>query len=149
MLKKFWLWLGKTPEQYAEGGIEYVYNHMEFDYPRFCELEEYAKSIVDCDAKTEEEIDDLLVIMALDNESEHILEYIEENSSEEQFRIIVEAGTKHMQYHARWQLCELLYRRKPAGFMDKLMKLACDKHWYVRKRAENVINCLMGETHSS
>lgn len=56
--------------------------------------------------------------MALDNESESVLDYFEDNSSEEQLQKIIEQGVSHLYSNARWQISELLYRRKPENYQN-------------------------------
>ena len=92
VLEKFWKWFGKTPEEHATCDIEYIYGNMEYDYPYFDELEKYAFKVVDNDIIEYDEIYDLITIMALDNESENVLDYIEDYSSNTQIEKIVEIG---------------------------------------------------------
>ena len=145
LLDEFWKWLGKTPEEYARDGLEYVYDHMEFDFPNFSTFWNFAIEIVDKNMNSDKDIYDLLTILAIDNEGENVLEYIEDNSSVEQVEKIIEIGVSHLQPEARWQLTELLYTRHPDNYMDYLTKLSNDEHWYVRKRAKNCIEYLQDE----
>lgn len=145
LLIQFWIWLGKTPEQYANEGILFVWGHEEEDFPEFLKLMELAENVVNSNDMSEDSINDLLTVMALDNESESLLEYIEEFSSNEQLEQITRLGLIHLQSEARWQIAELLYRRKPKNYRQYLSELACDSHWYVRKRANNCIELLKEE----
>lgn len=138
-LKDFWEWFQKTPEQYAMCELQYIYNHMEYDYPEYQALIDFATQVVDNNTKNEDDIYDLLTIMALDNESENILDYIEDNSTDEQIQIIIKLGMSHLQPHARWQIAELLYRRKPKDYLCNLIILSIDNNSYVSQRALNCI----------
>ena len=142
LLNEFWKWLKKTPEEYAASGLEYVNNCMEFDYPQFEELKKSAIQIVDKNIMNGEAIYNLLTIMALDNESENILDYLEDNSSNEQLQMIIEIGMTHIQPEARWQLAELIYRRLPRDHINYLLALTNDDNAYVKKRAQNCIEQL-------
>jgi putative protease len=59
-----------------------------------------------------------------------------------QLKVIVKLGLLHLQYNARWQLAELLYRRRPENWKIHLNELSNDEHHYVRKRALNCIELL-------
>lgn len=145
LLIQFWIWLGKTPEQYANEGVAQIDGSEECDFPYFSKLIKHAQDIVKNNLRFDESIDELLTVMALDNESESLLEYIEEYSSNEQLEQIIQLGLIHLQSEARWQIAELLYRRKPKNYRQYLSELACDSHWYVRKRANNCIELLKEE----
>ena len=139
------MWIGKNPEQYATDGLEYVYDHMEFDYPGFEALKRLAMEIVNNDSRFDEDICNLLTVLALDNEGANMLYYIEENSSEEQLRKIIKLGIAHLQPEARWQLAEIIYQRRPPNYKNYLTKLSNDNHPYVRKRASNCLEYLKEE----
>ena len=146
LLESFWKWLNKSPQEYAiYGAGKFVYGRMEDDFPRFEELLEYAKSIVDKNILNEEAIDELFTIMALDNESEIILDYIDDFSSEEQLKRIIDIGINHMHYQGRWQLAELLYRRRLKDYMEYLLLLSKDGNPCVSKRASNCISYIAEE----
>ena len=149
MLEQFWQWLGKNPEKYAEEGLEYLFNHMEYDFPGSCVLLEMAYDIVKKDITTYDEIYDLLTEMAIEHESEMILNFIVDNSSDEQIQKIVAIGITHLQPNARWQLAEILYRRRPSEYTHYLKKLSEDAHPYVRQRANNCIELLKKESNNA
>ncbi len=117
---------------------------MEFDFPEFEALKGYAYDIVNSNVVLTNEISDLLTVMALDNEGENLLEYIEEHSSNEQLNMIVEVGVSHLQPAARWQIAELICRRKPENYLKYLSVLSEDSHSYVRQRAQNCIEYSFG-----
>ena len=142
LLSKCWKWIGKTPEEYSKDGLQYIHGHMEFDYPEFDAIKNRAMRIVDSGTMLNEHINVFLTIMALDNESEQILDYATENCSEEQVRVIVDIGIDHLQPNARWQLAELIYSRRPENFIQSLEKLSKDRHPYVRRRANSCIERL-------
>ena len=142
ILFAFWQWLKKTSEEYARQGLNQNKGEFEDDFPLFNELLAYAREIVDCNTLDSSAIEELVVIMGIDNECESILDYIEENASALQIEKIVEIGASHPQYHSRWQLAELLFRRKPLNYYEHLIKLSNDNHPYVRRRALNCIERL-------
>jgi hypothetical protein len=142
LLEDFWKWLGKTPEEYANCGIDQRNGAEEDNFDGFVELLSFARRVIDKGLTDNSSINDMLTIMALDNESESILEYIEENCSDEQLSMIINMGFSHLQPEARWQLAELIYRMLPENYYSLLLKLTEDKHFYVRKRAKNCIELL-------
>ena len=142
LLRQFWEWIEMTPEQYANEKENIADDKSEFFFPKFATLIKYAEYIVGKNSLIESEINDLLTILALDNESESVLEYVEIHSSDEQVESIVSQGMSHIQPNARWQLAELIYRRKVTDYRVKLTSLSEDEHPYVRKRALNCLNYL-------
>ena len=142
LLKKFWKWLNITPEEYARCGVSQRNGEAEENYDYFAELLVFARSVIDEGLTDNSSIDDMLTILALDNESESVLEYIEENCSDKQLSIILKKGLSHLQPEARWQLAELIYRRRPENYYSLLLKLAEDNHFYVRQRAGNCLELL-------
>lgn len=142
LLKEFFKWANKTPQEYAQHGMNQNLGEFEEDFPGFYVLTDKAKQAIDENVTDEDVLCDVLTVMALDNESEGILEYICDESSEQQVQTLVAQGLTHPCYHTRWLLALLLSRRKPHGFEQDLRKLAQDKHPYVRMRAKEEISCL-------
>ena len=141
-IEDFWRWLGISSESYANKGIRQIDGREECDFPFFEELLDYAKSIIDFDVVSDKEINDLFVVMSIDNESENILDYIESNSSEEQIAKLISLGINHIQYQGRWQLAELIYRRKPKNYENFLSILSADSNSVVSSRAKNLLTLL-------
>ncbi len=139
LLEQFWEWLPISYEKYAVNGLSQLRGKFEDDFPFFSDLLAYAELIVKNEFIDSEHIDDLLTVMALDNEAECVLELIESDSSEKQLQYIISVGIKHPLYETRWQLAELICRKKPDGYVSLLQILSNDSHPYVKKRA---VNCL-------
>ena len=145
LLKEFWEWLPVSYEEYSKKGISQLNGNYEDNFPKINELIEHAKKIVDDNLTSDNDMDDLLTIMGIDNEAEEIMEYIEENSSDEQINRLIYIGINHPLHDARWQVAELLYRRKPQRYADFLKILSSDSNMYVRKRAMNCIEMINQE----
>ena len=139
-LDLFWEWSGMTPEKYSTEGMNQNKGKFEDEFPFFQELISYAIDLINNNALDEVSVDEIIIIMALDNECENVLEYIVDNSSDEQTKRIIEYGIGHSQYNARWQIAELIFRRRSTDFWRYLSKLSLDNHPYVRRRALNLIN---------
>ena len=139
ILENFWKWLGITPYEYSLNISVNLSEKPEFYYPQYNELLELAKSIVDSGTTDHEKICDLLTIMAIDNESESVLEYIQHFSSIVQLNAIIDIGISHMQKAARWQTAELIFQKKVKNYMFYLENLKNDSDEYVRKRASNLL----------
>ena len=142
LLEQFWKWIDLTPLQYAQTHLDQKSGVYEDQFPYMENLRSYAKEIVDKGILTNECLDDLLTIMAIDNESEDTLDYITKNGSDKQIEKIARIGTTHLQPHARWQTAELICRRNLNNCMDLLLILSNDEDQYVKKRAVNCINAL-------
>ena len=139
-LKEFWEWLPVSYDEYATSGVLQSSIGCEENFDHFNQLLIYAESIIRSDKVDAESINDLLSILALDNEMESILELIVERSSKKQLQSIIFHGIKHPLYHARWQLAEIIYRRKPKCYKEHLYALSQDSHPYVKKRSMNCLN---------
>ncbi len=137
---------GKSPTEYAKKGMNQNHGEFEDEFPFFSECIEYAKQIVDHQNLNAENIDDLLTIMAIDNESESVLEYIEEKSSKEQLQIIIELGITHNLMGARWQVAELIYRTNVPNAIELLNVLKRDPCEYVSRRANNCLSLIETST---
>ena len=137
----FWSWLGKSKEEYAQNGVDQRIIY-EDDFPFFEELIDYSRDIVDFDILSTCVIECLLTVMALDHEAECVLDYIEMHSSEKQFNILIKMGINCSYYQTRWQIAELLYRRKPSKYLEKLTFLSHDSNFVVSSRAKNLLNNL-------
>jgi len=144
MLEDFWKWSGITPEQYANDSraLERCIGMLEFDYPNYPELIQYGKDIINRRSISIQQMDDLLTILAIDNEDEDILDYIVDHLSLSNLLQCIKQGINHIQPNARWQLAEIISRRKPLNARIYLEKLCCDSNDYVRKRARNVLNLI-------
>ena len=142
LIQQFWDWAGKTPDEYARVGMNQNKGEFEDDFPMFNELLFLARNIVDNDVLDDDVLGELLVVMALDDEGENTLDYIEERSSDEQLERIIKLGMAHFQPNVRWQLAELICSRKPNNYYEYLLILSNDEHYYVRQRAKNLIEYL-------
>lgn len=109
ILNGFWEWAGISPEYYANESTECLNGSPEYYYPQFDQLIEYAQNIIRHDSMSKENVDDLLTIMALDNEAEDVLDYLSSHASQEQIERIAFCGKNHIQPNARWQIAELVY----------------------------------------
>ena len=151
LISQFWLWMeknfGKSPKEYAEKGMNQNHGEFEDAFPLFAECITYAKYIVDSDTLEADKLDDLLTIMAFDNESENVLEYIEEKSYGKQVQRIIELGVTHIQMGARWQIAELIYRTNDPNAEKLLNVLKNDPHEYVSRRAENCLSLIETSTN--
>lgn len=138
----FWKWADITPEDYANRGIPLTSDKAPFNYPLYDKLIAYAEQLLQNKNLTREELSDFLTIMALDNETEDILDYATDNATEAQLQQILQYGMNFSQPEARWQLTELAYRRRSREYLDYLWTLYCDTNSYVRKRAKNCLEYL-------
>jgi len=141
-LQDFWAWAEITPEEYAKNGIDLLSEKAPFNYPNFDFLIEYCCESIQKDFLTDKEIDDILTIMALDNETQDVLDMLEKKLPQQFEQRLIHIGLKHLQHEARWQLAELIYRRQPEGYEKYLRILAKDEHAYVQKRAKNALSYL-------
>ena len=128
-----------SPEEYAlisDNSVE------EYMYPNWTEMLKTVQEIVDRDIWDWKDIRFILVLMALDNETEDVLDYLSENGSDKLTRRIIEEGKSFFLSDTRWQCAELIGRRCKSGGEDLLKPFLTDRDPYVRKRASNVRDLL-------
>ena len=130
----FWHWIQLSPNQYAE--LSRKRDLEEFLFPQWNDLiNETEKAI--CTLPSEEAIDQILTVMAFDNECEDVLDYIVSNGTDAFIAQLLKIGVHYCQPHARWQCAELIRKRCPENGRKYLYELAKDPDEYVRKRAIN------------
>ena len=139
LLDDFWMWLEMSPEQYSEIGVDLKSSKCEFHYPKFEELLCYVRRVACQKVISNDEIEDILTIMALDNETEDVLDFLVDNLPDCHMNALIEKGLHHLQWEARWQLAELIYRRRFVNCEHYLQILTNDTMPYVRKRAKNCL----------
>lgn len=138
ILQSFWKWFNITPGQYAREDMFVD----ELEFPQFAELISTCEKLIKIGIFTDGIIDDILTIMAIDNEAEDILNVVVDTISDKDLKKFIALGVNHIQPNTRWQIAELIYRRRPVNAMEYLVILSKDNNAYVRKRALNCINYL-------
>lgn len=135
MLSLFWSWAGYDARNFSTDGFTYADEKEPFYFPG---LSEMRKLCYECEngILSEKEAEDYLTCMALDNEEEYILDHCAECAPDEFILTIAQASLNHTQWHARWQIAELLGRRKIPQWEVLLYRLSQDSHPYVRQRAK-------------
>ena len=142
-LSKFWDWAQITFNEYASNVIPSAARQAEWEgeYPGWPRLESEVKSLILQLNKSKEfdsdAVQDVLTVLAIDNESEGILESIQSSvSNNELINKLIEETRNFKSYHARWQIVELI---KESAIPDKASKLKWfalnDSDKYVQRRA--------------
>ena len=142
LITEFWLWLNISKEEYMsmsekQESSNYV-DYEEYMFPFWEDLIDEIRNEIDDEKLDLQSIDKILTVMALDNENEDVLDYIVDNASDEYVEYIVQNGSDCLYYNARWQLAEILGRRKTRNWKELIAFLLSDKNPYVAKRANNV-----------
>ena len=146
MLNRFWIWAKTTPEEYAfrtsQEGCKQVKSSLcngqePFDGPIFYDLRKQAIQTICATIVSEADLKAFLMVMALDNEDEDLLDFAIDSLSDEMIERIVNMGVNFPQKEARWQVAVLIRRRKPKGWELLLQLLQNDQDEYVRRRAMN------------
>ena len=142
LLDEFWRWLAISPEEYIQiiEKCSVSNNIEEFAFPQWNELLKQAENSIVNEHLDNSSMDNVLVVMALDNENEDILDYIVDNTSHMYINKFVRHGMRTPFSHARWQIAEILGRRKPLGWEEHLLTLCADKNQYVAKRARHILH---------
>ena len=143
ILNSFWDWIHLTPQAYAEFSRE-AKNLEEYSFPFWQRMISETINLINESPSNESDIDSILTVMSIDNETEDILDYIAQNGSDTFICRILKIGVVHLQPHARWQCAELIRRRNPINGDTLLSQLLSDPDAYVRKRAQNVLDCVVG-----
>lgn len=138
LLASFWEWIQMTPQLYAIESMRQP-DLEEYMFPLWDEMYYKTVELIDSNTMDKDAMDFILTAMALDNETEDILNYITENASTPFISGLISLGVDHMQPNARWQCAELIRRRKPPNGDIVLKQLLLDSVEYVVKRAKNAI----------
>ena len=160
LLNEFWQYLKMTPEEYSMCSMNQDLE--EYFFPRWEEIKNIAYSLIDSEKMDSESLDMVLLIMALDNEEEYITDYLTEegrnneyimeisgnsgNCSDKYIEKLSERAIRFPQPHARWQVAEVLRRRRTKNTLSILEKLLSDENAYVRHRAKySYLDIIWGE----
>ncbi|WP_374018176.1 HEAT repeat domain-containing protein [Paenibacillus thiaminolyticus] len=133
-LKHFWEWIGVSTREYellgTMNGLE------EFMYPRWDELLWLTyRAVEDLEKGEDSNIALILEVMALDNEGETILIECENKVSNSSLEILIKSGTSFPFSNTRWQIAELIGRKKNKTWEKYLLKLFEDDDKYVQRRS--------------
>ena len=90
------------------------------------------------------DMDCLLTMMALDDETEDVLDCLTAQGDELLISVLTHAGLRSIFPQARWQCAELLGRRSIPDGMALLRQYANDRDAYVAKRARNAMKAITG-----
>jgi hypothetical protein len=115
-------------------------NRFSVDPVEFPMLEQMQRACIACinNDLPVQELDAFLMCLAIDNESERILDACKSQANELFLHQLISNGVNHPQSGARWQIAELLRRDIPDR--ERYLKMLLqDKDAYVRKRAGNVL----------
>lgn len=136
----FWRWIKMSPQEYAQKSRQIDLE--EYMFPDWDNLISKVKKTIQKSYSNDEAVDMVLIVMALDNEDEEVLDFISDNGSDYFVKKMVERSVNHLQPHARWQCAELIRRRKPDNGKRVLKKMLTDSDEYVRKRAKTALEDL-------
>ncbi|MBR1758895.1 MAG: hypothetical protein IJ744_09255 [Lachnospiraceae bacterium] len=84
-------------------------------FPLWNEMMDATIELVKQEPLEESVLHQILTVMAIDNETEDVLDYLTDHASDLFVSKLIEVGVKHEQPGARWQCAELIRRRKPCG----------------------------------
>lgn len=132
MVSSFWMW--------SNGRNDYTQTLPcnSFHFPQFEQLCNLCISLINSPLSADE-ANAFLMSMAIDSETEKILDACKEYANPDFLHMLLTAGVTFPQHETRWQLAELLRKDIP----DKnlfLGILLSDPNSYVRKRATNILN---------
>ena len=137
ILLRFWSWAGYDARSFSADGFACVDEKEPFYFPELSEMRELCYA---CESGilSAREAEDYLTCMALDNEEEYILDHCAQCAPDDFILSIAQASLGHVQWNARWQIAELLGRRRMPQAEELLDRLSQDSHPYVRRRAKNM-----------
>lgn len=143
LITEFWQWLGMSKEKYIfkmENPQNSSIDFEEYMFPKWSALLDEARENIREERLEPESLEKVLTVMALDNETEDVLDFIVENASDNYIEKFVQYGVLSILYHARWQIAEILGRRQPRNWENLIDELVKDENAYVSKRAANIRN---------
>ena len=141
-IHNLWHWLKMTPRQYAEccgtGDPE------PYMFPEWEKMLDEVCSLIKRGGLFPADMDCLLTMMALDDETEDVLDCLTVQGDELLISVLTHAGLHSIFPQARWQCAELLGRRSIPDGMALLRQYANDRNAYVAKRARNAMKAITG-----
>ncbi len=137
-LNSFWSWFGLDSYQYINKRSGNPKE--EFMYPYWDRMLEKAKEAIRSNSTDIALLNNILMVLALDNEREELLDYLSSYDVSQSFCVkLIEAGLSHPQPNARWQIAVLARRRLKNDALPYLNVLMNDVDCYVRKRTQNEV----------
>lgn len=141
LLCEFWAWLGISRQEYLRRSVSVEFE--EYMFPKWSFLiNETFHAISREDMCI---IPSIMEVMALDNESENVLDYLSENATSSFLDNIYMRLPECSFHHARWQGAELIQRRPTTVGKEILYCLISDENSYVKKRAQNSYFAILKE----
>ena len=141
-IHNLWHWLKMTPRQYAEccgtGDPE------PYMFPEWEKMLDEVCSLIKRGGLFPADMDCLLTMMALDDETEDVLDCLTARGDELLISVLTHAGLRSIFPQARWQCAKLLGRRSIPDGMALLRQYANDRDAYVTKRARNAMKAITG-----
>ncbi len=135
-LQNFWQWADTDISNYEINGIPNGIE--EIEYPGWENLISTSQKLI-LDLEKGEYSDQiillLLEIMALDNENEDILDMCGSILSRNSLELLITKGVSFHLSHARWQIAELIGKKKDKNWQNYLLLLINDSNKYVQRRA--------------
>ena len=135
LLSEFWKWANVSFDEYrTDETVFYKKYHLvieEFSFPKWNELLQAAKEQISEGSCSE----DVFTVLALDNEREELLDFIEENTTDSQLEALARNAISFPLWNARWQIAEILKRRDTSFSNEYLLLYQKDPVEYVRRRA--------------
>jgi hypothetical protein len=106
-----------------------------YEYYNSIKAEKLCKKILQKKQISKNEINCILELMAIENESQTIQYYCRVLLSEQILENLFKESINFPHYHARWQIAELIGQTRKTKFENYLEELIQNKHKYVQRRA--------------
>ena len=133
LLNDFWKWLGYSSDEYAAKGVNWQCPKEEFYYPNYEQLlVETKKKILQKKLSTND-LNEILTVMAIDNENEDIADFIIENMDAKNMSKLCEVGISHKQPNARIQLVKIIINNETLK-KQYLRSFETDKDDYIQRK---------------
>ena len=131
-LELFWKWskmdISDCETKSVDGTLYLRWNEL-------LDLALEAIRLVENGEKNERLLEKILEIMALDNENEEILDHCETELNTPNLEHLISVGVSYSLPDTRWQIAELIGRKKNIEWKKYLLTLINDKNKYVQRRA--------------
>lgn len=134
-LNLFWKWA--EMDEYSYSKCEIVKEFKEWQYPRWTILIELSLEVIgviSSGIKSKQLYNLLLTLIALDNESETILDECEVKLLDRSLDFLIQTVILHILPQARWQIAEIIGRKNNKLFTKYLLRFVEDSDKYVQRR---------------
>ncbi|GIP20641.1 HEAT repeat domain-containing protein [Paenibacillus sp. J22TS3] len=134
-LADFWDWSGIKADIY-DNQCTTIDETLYIEWDNLISLTQEAVMILKSNSQKKEMlVKPILEVLALDHENESLLDFCEEELGPTETECLIKASISFPLTGARWQMAELIGRKREKGWLKYVLLLTNDSNKYVQRRA--------------